>query len=221
MRLNPQIPVPSEIGARRSFRFSLALPLGQLLLCAILLCPIRMWIFVELGVPERLLGFVTLPHEHMHGGGLRYWSSISGLEIAAMLNLPAGMVQLPYDIYSPSHNDFHPPGVDLKVWRAVTWPILGTFFWWVAGRGADALAASRRRTLTPKIKWAEAILGLVLSVLSITGTIGVVFFSGADRHDPLLPLFAFAGVMWTILGALPFIARIVQWRLCRNPAVSS
>jgi hypothetical protein len=56
------------------------------------------------------------------------------------LNLPVGIVQLPYVILNPAKQEWFPARMDFRVWRAISWPIFGLLFWWVAGRSTDALA---------------------------------------------------------------------------------
>src|SRR5215467_2174918 len=133
---------PSEFGTPRGFPFRLALPLGQLVLCALLLLPIRGYLFDKLGLTA--MSGPSLPFQL--GGSLLQpfaeWSFHNGLDTVAALNLPGGLVQLPYAIFEEGHGELRPRGMDFKVWRAVTWPIVGVFFWWIAGRGAEALVAA-------------------------------------------------------------------------------
>jgi hypothetical protein len=203
---------PMESRIPRGFSFRLALPLGQLVLCAVLLLPIRGHIFYELGL--RRLAEPSLPFQL--GGPLLQpfaeWSLHNGMEAVAALNLPAGLVQLPYAIFSQGHSELTPAGIDFHIWRAVTWPIIGVIFWWIAGRGIEALVAARRRTLSPRIGWAETIMAC--GILAVCGTIAVVFpFIGNDRSDGSLQVFDAGAVLWTVFSAVTVAARIVQWRV--------
>jgi hypothetical protein len=213
---------PTATRERRGIRFSWILPLGQLTLCALLLWPARAWIFFQLGFPRRLnVPSMASPYGGSVAQKLGSWSMDYGMETAAVLNLPAGLVQLPYAIFSPNHREMAPRGVDFKTWRAMSWPILGTFFWWIAGRGAEALAASRRRVLIPGIRWVEATIGFLLLASGVTLAVAFVFTAGPDRHDRMLQFVIMAALLWAFLGALPFTAKILQWRLRKKLAAAS
>lgn len=199
---------------RRRIRFSWILPLGQLVLCALILWPARSWIFYEFGVPQGLnIPSLAAP--------LSPWSYETGFKVTTMLNLPAGLLQFPSAIFSADHNELHPRKVDFRVWRAVTWPVIGMFFWWIAGRGAEALVAVRRSLLLPNLRWVEAVIGLLLLALGLILTIGFVFSTAADRRDPGFRFLIISGVLWTFLGALPFTAKIMQWRLLRKATLAA
>jgi hypothetical protein len=147
------------------------------------------------------------------------WSLDYGLDTAAILNLPGFIVQLPSAIFSHDHRSSGPRGIDFKVWRAVSWPLAGTFFWWIAGRGAEAIAAARKKAVLPKIRWVEATLGFLFLASGVTLAVAFVFTAGEDRHDRMLQGVIVAGLMWAFLGALPFIAKIMQWRLRKRMSV--
>lgn len=208
---------PAAGSAATGLRFRLALPLGQLLLCAILLWPARAWVFHELGLPDSI---ARTPIIIRYGGGAGQqvfrWSASTGMDLAAFLNLPGCISELPYAIFSASHRPWKPSHMDFKVWRAVTWPLLGTLFWWVAGRGADALAAWKKRTIHPKVSWLETVIGFLLGAVGITFAIGFVFFAGPDRHDRDLQLAASAAALWAFLASLSVAGKILQWRLRRR-----
>jgi hypothetical protein len=199
------------MSGRVEFPFRRVLPLGQLVLCAILLWPARDRIFAQFGIRSNPPAVVRFGGTTMQR--YRSWSISTGLDAVAALNLPAGIVQLPYAIFSADHTELMPRGMDFKVWRAVTWPLLGTFFWWIAGRGAEALAASRRKVLVPRIGWTEAVLAFILLGLGIAYIVGFVFFSGPDIHDLALQVVAVAAFLWAFLGGLSVAAKIVQSRL--------
>jgi hypothetical protein len=62
----------------------------------------------------------------------------------SVLNLPSGLIQLPYVILNPEKEEWVPLGVDVMTWRAISWPLLGILFWWSAGRGMEALTTIPR-----------------------------------------------------------------------------
>ena len=205
----------ADAGARvHGVPFRLALPLGQLVLCALILWPIRGLILAELGLPMavRLIG---PPLFFRSGPGHMFleWSLRSGRQTVAAINLPAGLVQLPTVFLRADKTEWRPDGVDSGAWRAVTWPMLGTLFWWTAGRGLDALVAARRKALTPRIGWTETVLGFVLGTGGLVCVIAFLFTAGPDLHDRQLQLFISSAGMWALLGSVTVAARVVQWRM--------
>src|SRR5260370_17287202 len=169
-----------EVGSsagNNGFLFRLALPLGQLVLCALILWPIRGLIFVKFGLP----GIGGPPSVFRTGLGQMFleWSLSSGREVAAAINVPAAFLQLPTVFLTSDRTIWRPAGVDSQTWNAIALPVLGMVFWWIAGRGADALLAARRKILAPRIGWPEAIVGFILGAGGLTGAIAFVFTAGA------------------------------------------
>jgi hypothetical protein len=76
------------------------------------------------------------------------------MAVVPMLNLPVGIVQLPYVLAhpTPGGKQWVPRGMMFTTWRALSWPIFGVFFWWFAGRGMDAFRAARKSILLPRIR---------------------------------------------------------------------
>jgi len=74
-------------------------------------------------------------------------------------------------ILNPSKEEWVPLGMDVITWRAISWPLLGILFWWSAGRGIEALIATRRGLVQPEISWVKAAIG------------GGVVFVLRDRRD--------------------------------------
>jgi len=199
--------------AYKSLPFRWIFPLGQLVLCALLLWPVRPRIALAFHLPM----LAQPPAIFQLGGPLAVfarWADNQGMDTVALLNLPAGVVQVPYIVMNRSKKEWMPSSeFDFKVWRAVTWPLLGTVFWWIAGRGAEAVAASRRKILVPQMHWIETVVGFLLFAMGTTFVFGFVFFAGQDRHDLILQVLAFAAGLWAFLGSLSFGAKIAQWRL--------
>src|SRR5882672_606561 len=142
--------------ARTPFPFRWVLPFGQLLLCTVLLWQARAFIAWEFGIRLPMLGSIG------------FIQSETALNAVAALNLPAGLIQLPYAILSQGHTNWIPAGVDFKVWRAVTWPFIGLAFWWFPGRGIEALSAVKYGQLTPRIGWTETIVGFLVMAAGTT-----------------------------------------------------
>src|SRR5580704_1414016 len=155
----------------RNLRFCLVLPLAQLLFCFAVLWPIRNIIVFEvrlsMGKPQ-LTGpylnsvwfspflITSIPWEQF----LSPEAQQQMLWIPALLDAPAMLVEIPYAILSSKHSAWSPRGFDFRLWRALTCPFGGLVFWWIAGRGIDALIAARRRLITPSITWAETGVGV-------------------------------------------------------------
>jgi hypothetical protein len=103
------------------------------------------------------------------------------------------------------------------LWGAVTWPIVGVIFWWIAGRGIEALIASRGRVLSPSITWAEVIVASVVIAFCLLCCIG--FASDPSFRDDFIypwPGAAVASGLWIILGGVTVAARVIQWRMRRQ-----
>jgi hypothetical protein len=78
----------------------------------------------------------------------------------ALLNSPATLLGL-------ARRELVPRGMLPEFWRALTWPVAGTAFWWVVGRAWEALAAARKRSLSPVLTWIEVSVGAVLVLVSV------------------------------------------------------
>jgi hypothetical protein len=213
----------------RPFPFRRVLPIAQLLLCAVLLWPYRAWIAFEVFsvTPRYSAPRVTESTPHLEiplnaEGQIELPAKVRNIVRAhenafntvAALNLPGGIVQLPYAIYSADHREWIPGNIDFQTWRALSWPLLALPFWWMAGRGAEALASARRKLLVPRLRWPETVISFLLMAGGATLALGFFFFTdGPDRSDPLLRLFSVAGGMWAVFGSLTVAARLAQWRI--------
>jgi len=78
--------------------------------------------------------------------------------------------------------------------------------WWIAGRGLETLVAIRRKLITPRIRWIEAAISLLLLFF---GTIGIAgfFFNGFD-----FLAVHFSDLLWGFLGGIILLA----WRKQRR-----
>jgi hypothetical protein len=146
-------------------------------------------------------------------GAFAAWSQLNGMQTVTTINLPAALVDLPYAIFSEKHENWSPRHMNPRVWQAISCPILGMIFWWIAGCGADALVASRSRKLVPRIGWAETIIGFLLAAGGAVFVIAFVFTAGPDRSNLGLQLMAAVAGVWALLGGLTVAARIVQRRM--------
>jgi len=130
------------------------------------------------------------------------------------LNLPVMFAQLPYVIANPDKTEWLPNGIPLEVWRATSWPFAGLLFWWLAGRGMEALdAALHRRKVSLNIRWVEALVGLFEFV---SGGLTVAVSISDTRQSLLMMTLGAGGGLWMILGAVVVVAKFLQWRLRRE-----
>ncbi len=179
---------PPEYG-RRSLPFRWIFPLGQFVFCLFVLSlahliPFRSW---------RIYVAVT-----------------TGIQ---MLNAPGMLVHLPEILLRADHGIWRPPGMDFRVWQAVTASAFGSLFWWMAGRAVEALLALKSRQSKPQISWFETIVGgLIMSGGAFFFSAGAVYGLFID-HDVQSLHFAAAGGLWALLGGLSVVARFRQWRL--------
>ena len=225
----------------RSFPFRWVLPITQLLVCAVVLWPLRSDFVTEIGASideyrghprvfkfkaspeqEQLLEryekqhplsaedrlLFRLPLEDKHAAQVRQ----RRLDIAKVLNFPGGLVNLPYAIWGPTRIDWTPKGMDLDLWRALNWPLMCIGFWWIAGRGIEALLAARRGLIYPRIRWIETFLALLPCISGVMLSIIAVVVGRAENDSVWVIAFA-AGALWTLLGAVIITARLWQWRI--------
>jgi hypothetical protein len=133
--------------------------------------------------------------------------------VPAALNVPLGLLQLPYTILNPERQAWVPRGMFFETWRAVSWPLIGIMFWWAAGRGLEALVAARRGIIRPRISWPE--MGIASLFFVIFG--GVAIFLTFDREsmrsDPNSAILLAGCGLWAILAGVTIAARIAQWRI--------
>ena len=168
------------------------------------------------GAPQRVIPFDFSAPEvqrRIKRAEAREW-------LVATLNLPGSLPDLAYAMISSAHEEWIPTGMSMWVWRDISWPIVGMFFWWLAGRSIEALLSARHEILQPRIRWWEVLISI--PVLAYGGIWPVMM--SVDRSSraeffwwPLLVVF---GSLWLGLGACTVAASIVQWRLRRRAASS-
>ena len=210
---------PPCMNGNRDPQFRRILPVAELLLSAVLLIPwsgliawqipgmlhLRRPTKVEPGVMVLRRSVESEAHD------VRCVQAIATLRLSvpALLNLPSGFLGL-------ARRDLVPPGALPQLWRALCWSIVGTFFWWIAGRAVDALRATRKQKLSPKIALAE--LPVAFFDVGIGVFLCVGFISDPSmRADCIYPwgLTLAASMLWIILGTTTIVARLLQRRLRR------
>jgi hypothetical protein len=139
----------------------------------------------------------------------------------AALNMPGGLPDLTYAILSPAHSEWIPRGMFMWAWRDLSWPIVGIFFWWLAGRSIEALLFARHKILVPKIRWWEVVVSLPVLAFGATLAVGLCISQSARTEFLFWMLLAVFGSVWLVLGASTSLAYFAQWRLRRRLASST
>lgn len=213
---------------RPGFPFRLFLPMVQLLVCIAILWPYgpglrrQMWHSIQRLAPDLLGGDQTAPASqiiiNVTPPSSQPKPELNPFEMRltapAALNLPAGLVQVPFVALTPDKTEWVPSGMWFREWRAVSWPFAGIVFWWLAGRGLEALSAARERLIRPILRPGEVVAGLALFVAGVAACI--VLADKGLATPPADLLLAAGGVLWAILGAVIVAAAILQSRIRRQ-----
>jgi hypothetical protein len=207
----------------RMIPFRRALPAAELLVCALLVWPFVGFLIFQMRFavqshsihaeqPVVNLDTGRVPtHEEKRAANLFRLR----MSIPALLNLPCVLLGL-------ARREFVPKGVFSELWHAITWPVVGVIFWWIAGRGIDALLACRRRVLSPAITWFEVFVASIICACCLLLCFGFLSDPSA-RADVIYPwpLVALACGLWVLLGVATISARLAQWRIRRQLRVES
>jgi len=220
----------------RSFPFRWVLPIVQLVLCVVLLWPMRGFLFFEVmesihsysilapktgaTSDSKVIYNIVLPttrEEQQRADSVtKLWETRKTAPMA--LNFPVLIVQLPYVIASPTKREWVPRGMFFDVWRALSWPFVGMLFWWFSGRGVEALSAARRSVGLPRISWVETIFALILFCIGLVALIGILTSTPDDRRDIQFLALVAGGLLWGVLAAVTIAARFQQWRIGKRSA---
>lgn len=139
------------------------------------------------------------------------------IQIAAFFNVPGMLVEVASSLPTTWPDSWYPmlpyPFGDLFFWRALSWPIVCLPLWWLAGRALDAIYPAARNAPGPKIRLSEVVVMATLG--TGTGLIEVMvgFMPRSHVDDDNLQWVIVPGLLWCVLGVLPFIARRRQKRL--------
>jgi hypothetical protein len=218
----------------RTLAFRWVLPITQLVLCVVILWPLRGAIIQQVrhsidvywtaktpqprpSENQQLVILVTDPLTPQQRQTLevlerREWAPM-------LLNLPSLLVQLPYVILNPAKQEWVPKGMDFKTWRVISWPLVGILFWWSAGRGIEALLAARRQLVRPRISWVETAAGAALFLFCAVAAVALPLCAGVDEDFPLRLWIAGSG-MWAVLAGVVVAARVAQWRIQRRTGIT-
>jgi hypothetical protein len=202
------------------FPFRWVLPIAQLVLCRMLLWPWKGAFLLQLRsaaharwptTVEAPTFRITTPIVPPTPGD-RSTRTIADLRLTtpALLNMPSGFVGL-------AHRASVRKGMLPDFWRAMSWPFVGLIFWWIVGRGIEALGVSRSRVVSPAITWVETVTALLVSFFAGSLFVGLMV-DPSMRSDFIFPwqLAILACGFWTFLGAVTVLARLLQWWIKRR-----
>ncbi len=140
------MPIP---GTHSVFAFPWLLPLTQIALCIVVVWPLRATLTYEIKDsvqayrPQKALPRKppedNEPHIVVFDLSPQERRSLEALErrewVPMVMNLPSGLLQVPYAALKTPKQEWVPRGMDFKTWRVISWPLIGILFWWSAGRG--------------------------------------------------------------------------------------
>lgn len=131
------------------------------------------------------------------------------------INLPGVLIQALISLPTSRNLSWHPAALLLDTWRALVFPFFALPFWWLVGRGLDAIVTKER------LHWLLLLAGTVLFALCLSAVVAYSFpMSARDREELIWSMKGFTG--WTIAFAVLPIAWIMQWlRQRRNPPASA
>lgn len=131
--------------------------------------------------------------------------------IPAALNFPVFMVETPLSFFSSPRTRGAMTMNDLRLWRALTFPVVGLLFWWIAGRAIEALCSMRRGIIFPRLLFIEGFAGALIMVVGLSSSL-VMLADKSVLTDASLGLFALGAGLWAVLGSLSMITCLIQWR---------
>ena len=215
------------IQGRSTFAFRWLLPVMQLVLCAFAIWPLRALFIQEIKDSIRAYRPLKTPPPKpvdnpqftnliINPQELRAFQALETREwMPMMLNLPAGLIQVPYAILNPAKQEWVPRGMVFKTWRVISWPLIGILFWWSVGRGIEALLAAQRGLVHPRITWTETAVGAALCLFCAIAAVCLPLYAGADAEFPYRLWIAGSG-LWSVLGGIVVAARVAQFRIRRR-----
>jgi hypothetical protein len=222
----------------RSFPFRWVLPSFQLVVCLVLLWPIRGHLL--LGVEESIYSYSrptprggvvpepkgiyivvppVSPETPRTDDAAKKVADIR-TKAPLALNFPVLIAQLPYILVSPAKREWVPKGMPPDTWRALSWPFVGILFWWFLGRGVEALRTARRSVVHPRIGWIETAFAVILSGTGLVTLIGILTTTPDDRSDLQFMTLLAGGILWGVLATATITARFLQWRVAKRTAAA-
>lgn len=205
---------------RRHFPLRLVLPLGQLVLCAVLLVifcgPSSLMPVIRRGTiyVETQAAFTDRPGDgpakHAEQPPAPHITATGGVLASVwLLNVPGDILQMKLAAYGSTHQGFVARAVDAFTCSSLSGAVLALPLWWIVGRGADALIALKRKAIHPRIRLAEAAISFLLLMAGALFTVIGIYFALSGRGSWALLA---ASLMWASLGALGVRAWQMQRR---------
>ena len=204
----------------RRFPLRLVLPLGQLVLCAVLLVifcgPRSLMPVIRRGTiyVETQATFTDRsddrPAIHAQQPPDRHITT-TGRVLASvwLLNLPGGILEIKLAAYGGTHQGFVARAVDAFTCSRLSSAVLALPLWWIAGRAADALLALKRKAIHPRIRFAEAAVSFLLLMGGALFTVMGIYFALSGKGSWALVA---ATLLWAVLGGLGVRAWQMQRR---------
>jgi hypothetical protein len=143
------------------------------------------------------------------------------LPVPVSLNFPVVVAETPYMLLVHDRSYWTPRGMTLETWRALSFPLIGAFFWWLLGRGIEALRTVQQGIISPQIGWIETIWSAILVCIGVVMAVGVLTSTPADRADRQFVTLLAGGCLWGALSVVTVVARWLQCRVRRSDAGQS
>ena len=212
------------------------LPVAEILVCLVALWPARGHFLVglmlakllhapaqqgtgQVSEPQHVIDLPELTPEKQREVDAIYEKALRRMRVPVVLNFPVAVAQVPFSLVT--RREWVPQGMIKESWRALTWPLVGIVFWWLTGRGIEALSASFQRTIHPRLHWMEVTWAVVLVVFGIVTFRGIVTSTPDDRRDKDFMALMYGGLLWGVLAGLTVTARFRQWRIRKSNLAGS
>lgn len=145
---------------------------------------------------------MTLPRDQIVPLAIRM-VTVSRAHLMIAINLPGVLFQALISLPTSHNSSWHPTALLLDTWRALVFPFFCLPFWWLVGRGLDAVIHQER------LHWSFLLGGTALFALLLVATF--VFYlpmPASDRADLVWLMQGLIG--WTIAFAVLPTAWITQ-----------
>ena len=218
------------------YRLRWVLPVAELLVCLLALWPARDQVLLSLMLAklsrapaqqrtgqvsesQRVVDLPELTPERLREVDATYEKALRRMRVPVVLNFPVAVAQVPFSLVT--RREWVPQGMLKEGWRALIWPLIGIVFWWLAGRGIEALSASFQRTIHPRLHWIEVTWAGLLVVVGVLTFLGIVTSTPDDRRDKDFMALMYGGLLWGVLAGLTVTARFRQWLILKSNLVAS
>jgi hypothetical protein len=186
----------------KSVRFSLLLPLGELIIWVILVLAPTTLIYLGLDKSSHSetisteIGSFTLSPREVRRIALES-ATMKMSHLITALNTPGVFVEMLIDLPISWPSTWHPTKLPLDVWRSITLPFFCLPAWWFVGHGFDSVLGRL------KLHWRMTLLGTLLRLGFVVLFCGLRFGVPADdRADGSWILWGMA--LWAFLfGVFP------------------